>query len=1007
MRLHRLEVSAFGPFPGTEIVDFDELSSAGLFLFTGQTGAGKTSILDAICFAFFGAVPGARNSAKSFKSHHAKDDATPSVVLEVTLRDRRLRLRRIPAWQRPSSRAKVGFVEEKAKASVEELTAGRWVTHSARADEVGDLVSQLMGMNKDQFCQVVMLPQGQFQTFLRSGARERHDVLESLFDTQRFADVERWLVERRRALDVRCREGEAGIDRLLARAHEVGAVRHIELSSQTETGPSSVSPLSHTDSVTALERQAVDLRAWAASTHDDAQEGAGEAKRCQHALDTARGLADRQHQHREALNRLEALQSTHDVANAREHRVVRARAAAAFAPVLRLVDETDEALSAAQRRVSNRLVSESVQTVLVRSPDDDPPTAHAVRHVADALRAELTRLTSLQELERDLDEALETLHDLDAAIERDGASLEELRAVLHAVPAEIESANQLVMHARDASMLLPAARDTVTETTRVHDAARLAVTLREDLAAVEAQQLSAREQGADARELWNDVRERYIGGMAALLAGGLTDAEPCPVCGSHDHPVPAAPTDDQVSADDEASALERLQRAEQQLSDVVVRRARLDAELTAASDLAGDRTAEAASADLDQARDHLAELADRAEKLPSHQAQLRQLLLRQQDLSAQREQLDDSFRASNESRTSAATMAQRQLAQIEAAVGRGVRLDARFAELAEQVHEIDALLEVSIARDHAEASREAACGRLTSLVSDSMFATVKQVRDAMLTQTEIANEDALNRAYAAELAAASRLLRDPVLVEAADAPEPDLEHLQLIAEQASSAHTAASSKAASLESSASRLDALVVELSVALSRCQPLIAERDLVDQVATMCAGTSRDNVTKTRLSHYVLGARLEQVVAAANVRLSGICGGRFQLEHTLTRGVGDARGGLGLRVIDTYTDRGRDPATLSGGETFYVALALALGLGDLVNNEIGGAELSTLFVDEGFGSLDAETLDEVMDELDALRSGGRTVGLVSHLSELRTRIPSQLSVVRTSRGSHLADSR
>ena len=145
-------------------------------------------------------------------------------------------------------------------------------------------------------------------------------------------------------------------------------------------------------------------------------------------------------------------------------------------------------------------------------------------------------------------------------------------------------------------------------------------------------------------------------------------------------------------------------------------------------------------------------------------------------------------------------------------------------------------------------------------------------------------------------------------------------------------------------------------------------------------------DNLTKTKLSHYVLAARLEQVVQAANLRLAGICGGRYELEHTLMRGVGDARGGLGLRVLDTYTGVRRDPATLSGGETFYVSLALALGLADLVNNEIGGAELSTLFVDEGFGMLDADTLDEVMDELDALRTGGRSVGLVSHLAELRT---------------------
>ena len=163
------------------------------------------------------------------------------------------------------------------------------------------------------------------------------------------------------------------------------------------------------------------------------------------------------------------------------------------------------------------------------------------------------------------------------------------------------------------------------------------------------------------------------------------------------------------------------------------------------------------------------------------------------------------------------------------------------------------------------------------------------------------------------------------------------------------------------------------------------------------MCAGTSADNQTRTKLSHYVLAARLQQVVDAANVRLLGISSGRYQLLHTMIKGVGDTRGGLGLRVLDTYTGQERDPATLSGGETFYVSLALALGLADLVRDEIGGTELSTLFVDEGFGSLDADTLDEVLDEVDSLRSGGRCVGLVSHLSELRRRIPTQVRIVPT----------
>ena len=164
---------------------------------------------------------------------------------------------------------------------------------------------------------------------------------------------------------------------------------------------------------------------------------------------------------------------------------------------------------------------------------------------------------------------------------------------------------------------------------------------------------------------------------------------------------------------------------------------------------------------------------------------------------------------------------------------------------------------------------------------------------------------------------------------------------------------------------------------------------------------GKSADNQLKMRLSAYVLGERLRQVVAAANERLVAMTDERFTLEQVDEKGAGEQRGGLSLRVRDEWSGKRRDPATLSGGETFLVSLALALGLADTVSHEAGGTQLDTLFIDEGFGALDATTLDGVMDTLDSLRDGGRVVGLVSHVAELRNRVTSQLEVRKARRGS------
>jgi exonuclease SbcC len=177
--------------------------------------------------------------------------------------------------------------------------------------------------------------------------------------------------------------------------------------------------------------------------------------------------------------------------------------------------------------------------------------------------------------------------------------------------------------------------------------------------------------------------------------------------------------------------------------------------------------------------------------------------------------------------------------------------------------------------------------------------------------------------------------------------------------------------------------------------------ELELVSAMAALVEGKSADNRLQMRLSAYVLSHRLAQVVAAANLRLAAMSDQRYSLVHTGRRGAGESRGGLSLLVRDDWSGETRDPATLSGGETFVVSLALALGLADVISAEAGGADLDTLFVDEGFGSLDADTLDDVMDTLDSLRDGGRVVGVVSHVPELQTRIPTQLRVHKARHGS------
>jgi len=302
-------------------------------------------------------------------------------------------------------------------------------------------------------------------------------------------------------------------------------------------------------------------------------------------------------------------------------------------------------------------------------------------------------------------------------------------------------------------------------------------------------------------------------------------------------------------------------------------------------------------------------------------------------------------------------------------------------------------------RDLVKAERalaDAALGAGFESVEDARSARLDEdERDALLTELGRVDE---------ALRAARSVVDDPEKRAAAVLPRPDVE--ALVAEHADAEIRARVAHARHDDAvrRQTRLHALSDQATAKLASWSPVREELELTARLAHFVEGKSPDNRLQMRLSAYVLAHRLTQVVAAANERLAGMSDQRYSLEHTGKRGAGETRGGLSLLVRDDWSGEARDPATLSGGETFVVSLALALGLADVITAEAGGADLDTLFVDEGFGSLDADTLDDVMDTLDGLRDGGRVVGVVSHVAEMQTRIPSQLRLTKGRAGSQVS---
>ncbi|RDG35362.1 AAA family ATPase [Streptomyces corynorhini] len=995
MRLHRLALTAFGPFATAQEVDFDELSGAGIFLLHGPTGAGKTSVLDAVCYALYGSVPGARqNPGTTLRSDHAAPGTPTEVTLELTVGGRRLEFTRRPAQSRPKRKG-TGRTTEKARSELREYDAasGGWKALSRSHQEIGEEVKQLLGMVQDQFCQVVLLPQGDFARFLRADAEARGKLLGRLFDTRRFAAVEERLAEQRRSAEQRVRQGD---ERLLAVAQRIaqaagdGVAGARSEAPPPEGRPGDVGLAPAVLEWAALTRSAARERAdIAASALMAAERGEAAARR---ALDTARAHEAARERYTQTLRRaaeLEARRPEHDLAEAALRGAHRAEL---VAPALALRDEADRAHRDADRaRASARALLPA---------DRAEAGAEQLAALERSMRQELGALDAAGRDE-----------ERDAAITAERAELDRQARADEEIIAETEDPAGWESRRRALQGRVEAAQEAAARAERLVGqlepavqrlaAARRRDTLDAELAAALRYATDTASRAVAARQSWLDLREERLNGMAAELAARLVDGAPCAVCGSADHPAPARAAEGQADSAAEDAALTEYQRADAVREEAESAHAAARERRASARAQAGDSTVaelaalvERLEGEHERARrlaggTHAAlETLARAEReyrerLAAHHEAERRVAAR----TSRCEVLDseqDALRAGlTRARGDAGSVAERR--------GRLAALAGRIAAAAECVRAVETTaLRLKEADD-----------RLAGAAFRAGFDTPRAAAEALLTDAERSAAQRLVDAWQREAHALAERRREPEAQEAAARPPVDMAGASEAHRAAEAALRAAASAVGTARERCSELARLSRRADAEVRALGPVREEYDRVARLAGLTAGTSGENERRMRLESYVLAARLEQVAAAATVRLRRMSSGRYGLVHSDARVGGRGRSGLGLRVVDAWTGRERDTATLSGGETFFASLALALGLADVVTEEAGGVRLDTLFIDEGFGSLDEQALDEVLDVLDSLRERDRSVGIVSHVADLRRRIPAQLEIVKDRRGS------
>ncbi|MDY0908702.1 SMC family ATPase [Microbacterium sp. CFBP9034] len=994
MRLHRLELTGFGPFREAQVVDFDAFADDGIFLIAGRTGAGKSSVLDGVSFGLYGGVPRYEGSDRRLRSDHCAPEDPTSVTVEFSAAGRRWRVTRSPEYERPKQRG-TGMTTEPHRAQLDELIDGTWIGRAARPVDVARELDDILGLSQQQFLQVILLAQNRFAEFLLAKNDDRQRLLRRLFGTRTYEGYQSALEQRRKDAERSLAAAGDGVALLLDEAERLLAAEELG-------GGSGSEPVAAADIAARLEaasvavqraRYRVETRARERETADDAHRAA------EASHSAAKALREKQERRARSRSALAGLEAADPQITAARETLTRALAAEALrAPI----EAAEDAKAAAERADDQSARARAAWSAEV-AHDPVEPTIESLEVIIEKLTGDLAVWASAEARERELARATEEL----AAGSARAAEFDELLAALDVVLAafpvrlgELEPELAAAQAAAGASSAAIEQRDELAaRAAAAREAEARATTARE----AEAAYLGASADHDAARSTVTALLRRRLAGHAAELAAGLVDGEACVVCGATEHPAPAPASDDAVS-DDEIDAAEAAREAAAATESGAAARAKAAREaLAAAAARAGGDGVEVLTAALEAAEASVAAATEAAELRDRLMAERDGLAGAETEARIERENLAAELGSLRERLAAIAADAESARRAVDDARGDFASVAARIAQVREHRRLATALAAALSAAEAARAAARRSEADRDTRVEASVFAdgpdATSALRDAVVRTTL----DEQIREHDAALRAERDRLRDLEL-ELAGEPEElvDTSASALALAQAREAWSTAVDLAAHATQTAERLSDLVARAGSAHANIAGLADDHAVISRLANTVAGRA-PNTHRMTLESFVLAAELEEIVEAANLRLSDMSVGRYRLQHSDALAARGAASGLGLSIMDAHTGMARPAQSLSGGETFLASLALALGLAEVVTARAGGVRLDTLFIDEGFGSLDDDTLELAMRTLDELRQGGRTVGLISHVAAMKDQLPAQLIVEATAHGPSL----
>jgi len=1019
MRPVRLSLQAFGPYANREVIDFRNAVEAGLFGIYGQTGSGKSTIFSGMTFALFGEASKSEQDRSSLRSDHAAADLSTEVEFVFDVGERRFVVVRQPDQMRPKQRgegetksAHEAYLFDATGLSLDEITGktrGKIIAEK-KVRDVDAAVSKLLGYGAEQFRQIVLLPQGRFEKFLSAKTNERVTILRDLFDVSLYqalmadlkdkaAEAERQVREERAVCAGRLKaEGFESTDALLDGISL--AQTAVEERSVVEAGAKQKAQAAETAFRSA---EAVEAK-FVASVQAQAKLTVLMGRKAEFAA-----IADRMKQAGRARLIVDV-----------EEQLVAAR---------QDVQEADRKLSEAKEAASKVQQNVQVATEALNKEQARAPEIEAARKRKDDLERFAEVLEAASASAEAVERALEAQRISEAAFEKSKDRLNQLRSTRTQRDTALKSARSAESARGE---LMKAQTHFLTQKKTAEDYARAEAAARSAKAAFEkesAASAKALEHETEARAAYAAAEQALAAAQALHLATKLENDAPCPVCGSTDHPKPAT-GDIENAGRDQAfrEARDRFETAARAAREASEKLAGLKATLEAREEILSslEKPTDTLAAILENVRQIDADLGalgpvvnlDEAEA--AIEALDKQIETQETETERLRSEADKcrndatEARAARDGKLEAVPEALRTQIAIKSAMDETSRLLTTLVGAKDKAEAVlkaarEAVLTADATRKGAEESVAACKVRLEKAeatfgtrlseqeLTEEMYKSLKPAIATIESDSKSVKvfETELNEAQGAANAASSAIR---------DLSRPDLPVLKEAHETAAAALARATEDRIAASNRVEQLEKLRQSLEDTMRKLDEAEAASGPLRKIAALANG---DNPLNLKLETYAIGAMFDRVLEAANLRLGPMTSSRYQLERDTEGGRGSR--GLGIQVFDVHTGKSRGTDTLSGGETFIAALALALGLADVVESASGKVRLDTIFIDEGFGSLDTEngsgTLDQVLNVLNSLVKQSRAVGLISHVPLVHEAIPNGFYVRKGLTGSAIEE--